>query len=657
MTSLRSNKRRKSQREEVALEPTDQEPQSVSEQVTTDKGAGSAAGLDVQSNPDKDAATTAESAAQAQLDMAADQSQHHAEQVRASKVAAVASGTQPDAAGTSDAATLSGAEPSEADVAAPSDTSAPGSAGQADSPASNLAPSDASAPDSGDSSDSVDQPDSAESPEDEKPRVHALLAVSKEGSHHSSKGSHGHHHHHHHRHHHRHGKGHRHHRSLGRRIAHGLLMVLLVLVIAAVLAAGVLAVYLYNSVKAGEEKVLAAGRPKAAATQTADAPDDAGDVVKDEDAPAENLYTPTINNTITYKGKTYAPNEKMVSIAFIGSDGHVSGGTVGQADAVVLFTFNLETGAVKVISIPRDSMVDVSEYAGDAYVGQDKMQLCLAYSYGDGAWTSSQRVADLVSRVLYDVPVSYYFTLNLQGIAALNDAIGGVTLTPLQTVAKSENIVEGQEMTLWGDDARLYVQWRDETDNTSSLARQQRQMQYLSAFFEQAIAAAKADPAVIANIYNTAAEYSWTTLGFDEFSYLATQVLSMGITSVDVESLPGTMGMGEKYAEFYLDKEGVRQIVLDTFYHEVDATESNDALSEERGKADNASIASDESAAENAQAAEGAQVVEGTQASDGSQAADGEPTTQEAAPLERSAEDQAALDAANGAVGEAAANW
>ena len=348
----------------------------------------------------------------------------------------------------------------------------------------------------------------------------------------------------------------------------------------------------------------------------------------------------------------------MVSVAFIGSDGAQTGGTVGQADAVVLFTFNLETGAVKVISIPRDSMVDVSEYAGDAYVGQDTMQLCLAYSYGDGAWTSSQRVADLVSRVLYDVPVSYYFTLNLQGIAALNDAIGGVTLTPLQTLTKSENIVEGQQTTLWGDDARLYVQWRDQSDNTSSLDRQQRQMQYLSAFFEQAIAAAKADPAVIANIYNTAAQYAWTTLGFDEFSYLASQVLSLGISSVDVESLPGTMGMGERYAEFYLDKEGVRQVVLTTFYHEVDATESNDKLSEERGQADNASIAAEgEQAAEEGRAVEGEQVTGAVQATEGTQAADGDAAVQDAAPQARDAEDQASLEAANGAVGEAAANW
>ena len=286
------------------------------------------------------------------------------------------------------------------------------------------------------------------------------------------------------------------------------------------------------------------------------------------------------------------------------------------------------------------------------------MQLCLAYSYGDGAWTSSQRVADLVSRVLYDVPVSYYFTLNLQGIAALNDAIGGVTLTPLQTLTKSENIVEGQQTTLWGDDARLYVQWRDQSDNTSSLDRQQRQMQYLSAFFEQAIAAAKADPVVIANIYNTAAQYAWTTLGFDEFSYLASQVLSLGISSVDVESLPGTMGMGERYAEFYLDKEGVRQVVLTTFYHEVDATESNDKLSEERGQADNASIAAEgEQAAEEGQVAEAVRTTEGTQATDGTQAADGDAAVQDAAPQARDAEDQASLEAANGAVGEAAANW
>ncbi len=555
------------------------------------------------------------------------------------------------------------------------------------------APADAAVSQSNDQPTQTDRGQGQPHDSEAEVHVHSLLAVSQEDVHNGATpgGSHAHHAHshedghRHHRHHHHHKHHHHHHRSKGRKIARGILIALLVIVLAALIIAGALAIYLFQAVKSGEQKVLSASSIMPAATQQAetgtaqraetdatqqaetggsdkaatqqaetDASDsDTSSTSKTSDKQTVHLYTPTINNTITYKGKTYAPNEKMVNIAFIGFDGGVSGGTVGQADAVLLFTFNLETSAVKVIVVPRDSMVDVSEYVGDAYIGQDKMQLCLAYSFGDGAWTSSQHVSDLVSRVLYDVPVGYYFTLNLQGISALNDSIGGVTLTPLQTIGKSENVVEGQQTTLWGDDARLYVQWRDSNDNNSSLDRQSRQMQYLSAFFSQVISAAQADPTVLTNLYDTASQYSWTTLGFDEFSYLATQALSADISSIDVVSLPGTMTMGEKYAEYYLDKEGVRQIVLDTFYHEVDTKESTDELSEERGKADNASIASEAS-----DAADGTQAAEGEQAStDATQATEGDATSQEASAEGRSEEDQSALDAASAAVGEAAANW
>lgn len=350
-------------------------------------------------------------------------------------------------------------------------------------------------------------------------------------------------------------------RSTAGKILRVLLVALLVIVLALVIAAGAAFLWLRQSVSTGEQKILDASRPTAAASSALA-----------DSQPADAPYVPTLDNTITYQGQKYAPNEKMISVAFIGYDGAETGGTVGQADAVIVLTMNLETGAVKAISIPRDSMVDVDEYVGDAYIGQQTMQLCLAYSYGDGGASSSEHVASLASRILYDVPISYYFTLNLEGIGAVNDAVGGVTLTPQQTIPNT-SIVAGEPITLWGEEALRYVRWRDsanpEAETTSSLDRQSRQLQYLQAFATQVMQNATGDPAALVNLYNTASQYAFTNLGLDEFTYLATQVLQTGLGSLEMTSLPGEMQMGAQYAEFYLDKQGVRQIVMDTFYHPV----------------------------------------------------------------------------------------
>lgn len=50
--------------------------------------------------------------------------------------------------------------------------------------------------------------------------------------------------------------------------------------------------------------------------------------------------------------------------------------------------------------------------------------------------------------------------MNMQGIVELNDAIGGVSLVPVQTVPGT-GIVKGESTFLYGNNALKYVQWRD----------------------------------------------------------------------------------------------------------------------------------------------------------------------------------------------------
>ena len=175
-------------------------------------------------------------------------------------------------------------------------------------------------------------------------------------------------------------------------------------------------------------------------------------------------------------------------------------------------------------------MVDVGEFVGDAFIGHEEMQLCLAFSYGDGAHTSCEYTTTAVSRALYNMPMSYYMALDYDGIAPLNDAIGGVSVNALETVPNT-GIVAGQDIVLYGDNAARYVQYRDTSTLTSSLDRQARQVQYLQAF---------------------------------------SSVLTNGITSLEMVTLPGEPVQGAQFVEVYLDEEAVYQTVLDVYYTQVD---------------------------------------------------------------------------------------
>lgn len=276
--------------------------------------------------------------------------------------------------------------------------------------------------------------------------------------------------------------------------------------------------------------------------------------------------------TVEYNGKLYGLNENMASIAVIGYDRRseqvVPGKNVGQADAVMVLAANLDTGKVTAIGIPRDSMVEVGEFMGSDFTGMDTMQLCLAFAYGDGGETSSQYTTAAVSRVLYNMPVNNYVSLDMDSVGELANAVGGVPVTPLQTIPGT-NIVKGQDTVLFGNNALKYIQWRDTSVLNSSLDRQARQSQFVQAFCKEAFAQAKGNVGTLGSLFNVARNNGITNLGVDDFTYLASTVLNTGISGVDVTTLQGQMQQGKKFAEFYLDKTNVYETVLNVYYHEI----------------------------------------------------------------------------------------
>ena len=294
---------------------------------------------------------------------------------------------------------------------------------------------------------------------------------------------------------------------------------------------------------------------------------------------ADDAETDDEGYTVTYNGTIYEYNENIVSIVVMGYDRREDvedTGAAGQADAVMVVAFDTETGEMSVIGVPRDTMVYVDEMVGESFTGQEEMQLALAYSYGDGYETSAENVVRAVKRILYNMPMNYYVAIDMEGLGALNDAVGGVTLTPLATIPNT-GIVEGTTITLYGSNAVSYVQYRDTSQLDSALQRQERQSQYLKAFFSQAISSAKGSPGVLVSLYQTALEYATTNLGVQEFTYLATVLLQNGMSELEVTTLAGEAVMGSQYVEYYLDEESVYQTVLDVYYTPIGTVDTDDA--------------------------------------------------------------------------------
>ncbi len=287
--------------------------------------------------------------------------------------------------------------------------------------------------------------------------------------------------------------------------------------------------------------------------------------------------------TIEYNGNKYVYNNDVIAIAFMGVDKRDLGlennnvGTGGQSDADILLTINTKTGKAKAIAIPRDTMVDVDLYSESGiFLRSEKMQLCLSYAYGDGKAKSAENTANSISRILYDVPITKYFALDLNGIAPINDSIGGVTVDSLYDF-KDLGIKKGDKIKLTGDMTEKYVRQRDMDTVNASLNRTARQVQYIKAFASQVVPAVTQDFSVVSRLYDTASKYSTTNLSLSNVTYLASLMLSKGITNFDTVTLEGDMKESTKkdyadyvYAEFYPDKDKLMQLVLDTFYTKQD---------------------------------------------------------------------------------------
>lgn len=285
---------------------------------------------------------------------------------------------------------------------------------------------------------------------------------------------------------------------------------------------------------------------------------------------------------ITYKGHKYAFNENVVSIAFMGVDqrdlqSKNDADFVGCADADVVVTVDTSDGTVKIINIPRDTMVDIDVYNDTGvFLSTENVQLCLAYAYGDGKTKSCENVTKAISRILYNVPINKYFALDLEGVAPINDAIGGVTLEAQYSVP-DKGIEKGKKVTLKGDMAEAYVRTRDMDYLEASLNRSARIEQYVKAFAQQLIPAVKKDFGVVTKLYNTASKYSQTNITLNNATYLASTVLDKGIDSFETYTITGSMTETKhtKYpdaviAEFTPDEDSVMEAVLNTYYVQID---------------------------------------------------------------------------------------
>lgn len=283
--------------------------------------------------------------------------------------------------------------------------------------------------------------------------------------------------------------------------------------------------------------------------------------------------------SVTYNGKQYRFNTDMTSIMCLGVDREALGvddtiGTGGQSDAIFLIALDTQTGETTIIGVPRDIVTDVGIYSPSGeYMRTEKQQLCLAYAYGDGKHRSCKNTLTAVSRLFYQLPINSYFAVDIRAIGKLNDAIGGVTVTMTDSGFYDTNGIhyyEGDVVTLFGENARKYVQHREVSELQSSADRLTRQINYLNAFTYKTLSQTKKDLYTPVNMFNIVQKRSASNLDPTTITAFASCIVTNGVSEIDFARVPGHLESDGTYAQYIVDEEQFYEMILDIYYEPVE---------------------------------------------------------------------------------------
>lgn len=159
-----------------------------------------------------------------------------------------------------------------------------------------------------------------------------------------------------------------------------------------------------------------------------------------------------------------------VNILFLGIDAR-PGETNARSDTMMLACVDPELQKVAVISIPRDSRVDVPGS------GDNKINSANAVGGPKAACKAVEK--------LLDTNVDYYVMTNFNGFAKMIDILGGVTIDVEKRMYRPTediNLKPGVQH-LSGRNALAYVRFRD--DGLGDIGRTERQQKFLKAFADE----------------------------------------------------------------------------------------------------------------------------------------------------------------------------
>ncbi|WP_047985159.1 LCP family protein [Ornithinibacillus californiensis] len=224
------------------------------------------------------------------------------------------------------------------------------------------------------------------------------------------------------------------------------------------------------------------------------------------------------------------PKEDNVSILFIGVDSSQKRGynDSARSDALILATLNKEDKSVKMVSIPRDSLVYIPEVGYETKINH-------AHAYG-GPEATIGTVENL-----FGIPVDYYVRVNFEAFIDIVNALGGINVdVPFEMWEQNSQDIKGAihllpgEQKLDGEKALAFARSRM-YDN--DIERGKRQQEVIKAIVKKGISLGSVFK--YGEVIEAVGENMTTNLTFDEMKSFISYGLDGGNLSIESSSLEG----------------------------------------------------------------------------------------------------------------------
>lgn len=278
----------------------------------------------------------------------------------------------------------------------------------------------------------------------------------------------------------------------------------------------------------------------------------------------------TVSKVIERDGVKYYPRKDITTILVLGinQSGKVTPTPYnhgGAVDMLTLMIFDEETEKCTLINLNRDMMVTMPTLNDRGWeTGTYYGQLAYSHTYGDGMKASCKNVCKTVSSLFYGLPIDHYISLNMDTIAILNDAVGGVKVTVTDDFSAVDPDLPMGEVLLRGKQAVTFVQTRWDVGDQTNTARLERQKMYMNAFVQNLRTKMQNEAEFVFSTYEQIVDYIVTDCSAETLSRLEKDYGDY--TAGEVISLEGENVLGEELYEFYVDEDALDALILNLLY-------------------------------------------------------------------------------------------